>query len=215
MGPRRSSSTSALTSDKGTSQQVRQSERPASSSPAWVSSTAVSQHSIRTSNAAHKESQQLQQQALTNTQPVHLSKEQESVAECQKKFRAVPVPNHVALPLYHQMMRTREKERKLGHEQRKNFLLSSQKPFSFLEREEEKREKLMELLSQVALTQKTKAVVVQKPIPKEVRDPAASEHLRGEFCLCFIDWKTLLYGMSNVRIGVNVWKFGKIDFYER
>jgi hypothetical protein len=42
------------------------------------------------------------------------------------------------------MMQVRQRERKEGHEQRKDFMLSMQKPFSFLERDEEKREKLME-----------------------------------------------------------------------
>ncbi|KAM3871363.1 protein FAM161B [Diretmus argenteus] len=79
-------------------------------------------------------------------QPDHqTSKEEEAEAECQKKFCAATVPSHVSLPLYQEMMQLREKERKQGREQRKNFLLSMQKPFSFQERENEKREKLKEI----------------------------------------------------------------------
>ncbi|XP_045572150.1 protein FAM161B [Salmo salar] len=55
-----------------------------------------------------------------------------------------------------------------------------QKPFSFLERDEKKREKLMEMISMVAQTQKPKATNVRKPIPKAIKDPAVSEHLKEE-----------------------------------
>uniref|UniRef100_A0A8K9UXS8 FAM161 centrosomal protein B n=1 Tax=Oncorhynchus mykiss TaxID=8022 RepID=A0A8K9UXS8_ONCMY len=66
----------------------------------------------------------------TETEQHQLSKEEKEDAECQRKFRAVPV--------------LVQRERKEGHEQRKDFMPSMQKPFSFLERDEKKREKLME-----------------------------------------------------------------------
>ncbi|KAM4625886.1 protein FAM161B [Polymixia lowei] len=129
-------------------------------------STWVSSATFRTSRATHRETQQIQQQALSNKQLAHVSKEEEAEAECQRKFHAVPVPNHVSLPLYHEMMQLREKERKQGHDQRKNFLLSTQKPFSFLERDKEKREKLLEMLSQAAQTKKNKGATIRNPVPK-------------------------------------------------
>ena len=87
---------------------------------------------------------------------VQSSLEQEELvweAECQKKFRALPVPSHVTLPLYRRMTELQENRRKQCLDQRKDFLLSSQKPFSFQERERKRREKLM---SQVALDQTSK-----------------------------------------------------------
>lgn len=69
-------------------------------------------------------------------------KEEEAEAECQKKFVALPAPSRVKQPLYQEMMDRKEKQRKLVVEQRTNFLLSIQKPFSFQEREREKRDKL-------------------------------------------------------------------------
>uniref|UniRef100_A0A096LUN7 FAM161 centrosomal protein B n=1 Tax=Poecilia formosa TaxID=48698 RepID=A0A096LUN7_POEFO len=66
-------------------------------------------------------------------------KEEEEEAECKKKFGAVPVPGHVIQPIYQEMMEVRENERKQGHEQRKEFLLSIQKPFSFEERDKNKK----------------------------------------------------------------------------
>lgn len=80
-----------------------------------------------------------------------MKREEEDEAECQRKFCALPVPRHVTQPLFEQMMELREMDRKQGHEERKEFLLSIQKPFSFLQREREKREKMVALLKQVSL----------------------------------------------------------------
>lgn len=107
-----------------------------------------------------------------------MNKEEEAKAECLKKFCALPVPSHVAQPLYQEMMELREKERKQGHEQRRDFLLSIQKPFSFQEREKEKREKLITMLNQVSPDQNNKAATVRKPPHKDLKDSSDSE-LKG------------------------------------
>ncbi|KAM4542016.1 protein FAM161B isoform 2-T3 [Odontesthes bonariensis] len=147
VGIKRSTSLSALTSDKGTS------HRP----PAWAPST-ISKHSpVRT--------QQCERFASTET--TQLSKEAE--AEGQKKFCAVPVPSHVIQPIYQEMMELRERERKQGCEQRTQFLLSIQKPFSFQEREEKKREKLIAALNQVS-QDSHKNVCVRKNPHKDLKD---------------------------------------------
>lgn len=80
-----------------------------------------------------------------------MKREEEDEAECQRKFAALPVPSHVTQPLFEQVMELREMDRKQGHEERKEFLLSIQRPFSFLQREREKREKMVALLEQVSL----------------------------------------------------------------
>ncbi|XP_041710224.1 protein FAM161B [Coregonus clupeaformis] len=169
-GPRKSSSMSELTSGRRStsrkSQQLRQSGRSVTSSAALASGTTGSQ--------------QLQHRGPTETEPLQLSKEEKEEAECQRKFRAVPVPGHLFLPLYDEMTQVRQKERKEGREQRRDFLLSMQKPFSFLERDEKKREKLMQMISTVAQSQKAKATNVRKPIPKAIKDHAVSEHLKEE-----------------------------------
>lgn len=162
-GLRRSSSTSALTSGKETLQ-----------------------HFVRTSKATARETRQSQQQALSKSQLAPESKEEEGAdAECQKKFCAVPVPSHVSLPLYHEMMQLREKKRKQGHEQRKDFLLSTQKPFSFEQREKEKREKLIATLSQIAQDQKSSAAAVGKALHKVVQDSSVCKLRKGELIVCF------------------------------
>ena len=89
------------------------------------------------------------QTSLSVTQSSYEHKELAWEAECQKKFRALPVPRHVTLPLYRQMTEQRETRRKQCLDQRKDFLLSSQKPFCFQGRERERRKKMTAMLSQV------------------------------------------------------------------
>lgn len=86
---------------------------------------------------------------VASSKTTQQSKEEEDEAECRKKFSAAPVPVRIIRPIYHEMMEQRGKERKQGCEQRKMFLLSTQKPFSFEDREKNKKEKLMKTLNQV------------------------------------------------------------------
>ncbi|XP_072220817.1 protein FAM161B [Leuresthes tenuis] len=149
VGIRRSTSLSALTSDKETS------HRP----PAWVTSTISTHSPVR--------AQQCERFALTKT--TQQSKEEEAEAECQKKFCAVPVPSHVIQPIYQEMMELRERERKQGREQRMQFLLSIQRPFTFQEREEKKRNKLITALNQVSQYPKNSVCVRENP-HKDLKD---------------------------------------------
>ncbi|KAF3701255.1 Protein FAM161B [Channa argus] len=116
-----------------------------------------------------------------------MRKEEEAEAECKKKFSASPAPSDVIQPLYLEMMEMRENKRRQGREQRKNFLLTIQKPFNFQEREREKREKLIAMLNQVSQDQKNKAATVRKPRHKVEEDFSASE-VKGlqllPYCLC-------------------------------
>uniref|UniRef100_A0A3B4AAF1 Uncharacterized protein n=1 Tax=Periophthalmus magnuspinnatus TaxID=409849 RepID=A0A3B4AAF1_9GOBI len=86
--------------------------------------------------------------------------QEEAMAECLKKFSATPVPSHVSAALFSEMMMKKERQRQLGHEQRKNFLISRQKPFGFEEREKERRAKLRAMISE-ASKDKKEAVVVK------------------------------------------------------
>ncbi|XP_034714177.1 protein FAM161B [Etheostoma cragini] len=172
MGMRSSTSTSSLTSDKETLPHLRQIARPKSSSPALVTSN-WKNCSVKASTLTPARTQQCERLALSKTTEV--SKEEEAKAECQRKFHALPVPSRVIQPIYVEMMELREKERKQGCEQRRDFLLSIQRPFSFQERKREKREKLTAMINQVSHDQKNKAATVRKPPQKEVKDSPASE----------------------------------------
>lgn len=124
--------------------------------------------------------QQCERLVLIKT--TQMIKEEEAEAECQKKFCALPAPSHAIQPLYQEMMEMREKESKQGREQRKNFLLTIQKPFSFQEREREKREKLIAMLNQVSKDKKNTAATVRKS-PHKVEKDLSESDLNGELIL--------------------------------
>lgn len=117
---------------------------------------------------------------LGTSKTTQMRKDEEAQAECQKKFCALPVPSHVVHPLYQEMVELREKKRKQGLEQRREFLLSIQKPFSFQEREKEKRTKLITVLNQVSHDHQSKVTTVREPPHKEVKDLSDSD-LKGGF----------------------------------
>lgn len=122
-----------------------------------------------------------QREQLVPSKTTQMRKEQEDEMECQKQFWAHPVPSHVHQALYHKMMEQREKERKQDIEQRKQFLLSIQKPFKFQEREKDKRENLLSL-NQDSHDRVKKTGNVKKSSPKEVRNSPVSKP-KGEFFL--------------------------------
>uniref|UniRef100_A0A665WY40 FAM161 centrosomal protein B n=1 Tax=Echeneis naucrates TaxID=173247 RepID=A0A665WY40_ECHNA len=165
---RRCISTTCLTSEKETSHHLKQPKRPNS----FIQ--------VRTSPLTPTRTQLCEEVALFKT--TEMRKNEEAEAECQKKFCALPVPNHVIQPLYQKMMDLREKERKQSHEQRKKFLLSIQKPFSFQEREKDKRETLIAMLNQVSHKQKNKFHTSRKPLYKVKKDSLDSE-LKGELIM--------------------------------
>ncbi|KAG8448917.1 hypothetical protein GDO86_015841 [Hymenochirus boettgeri] len=72
---------------------------------------------------------------------VSLDAENEEDSECLKQFRAQSVPAEVFLPLYNELMEQNDAKRKSHILKRKEFLLSTQKPFSFIAKEEERKKK--------------------------------------------------------------------------
>ncbi|XP_068110461.1 protein FAM161B isoform X2 [Hyperolius riggenbachi] len=90
--------------------------------------------------------------------------------ECYKQFRAQPVPAHVLLPLYNDIVENQEERRKEQMEKRKEELVSMQKPFHFQAQERKK------LIEQPEATEKTQSIV--KTIPKCVLDPSFSDRLK-------------------------------------
>nr|XP_040056294.1 protein FAM161B isoform X2 [Gasterosteus aculeatus aculeatus] len=157
---RRATSASALTSDEKTLQHPRPKVSSAPMSPKWINC------SVKVSTLPPARTQQCER--FDSTKTTQMSKEEEAETECQRKFRAHPVPGHVSQILYREMMELKEKERNRCHEQRRDFLLSIQRPFSFQEREKEKRERLTTVLNQVK-HKKTPASIM-KPPKKEVKD---------------------------------------------
>ncbi|KAL7862025.1 hypothetical protein SRHO_G00134660 [Serrasalmus rhombeus] len=104
-------------------------------------------------------------------------KEEIDWAECQKQFRVAPVPEHVFMSLYDNIVSEQKRMRQEGRQQRKEFLLSMQRPFTF-----HQRERMKERPKQEKATDKqcenSKHAGRRKAIPKAVTDPAISEHLK-------------------------------------
>nr|XP_057946918.1 protein FAM161B [Doryrhamphus excisus]XP_057946919.1 protein FAM161B [Doryrhamphus excisus]XP_057946920.1 protein FAM161B [Doryrhamphus excisus]XP_057946921.1 protein FAM161B [Doryrhamphus excisus] len=157
-GLRRYASSLALTSDNVTSNHCRPIEV---SAPVLGSSSDCK----RPSRLIPYHTQQCERAASFKT--TQQRKEEEEEAECKKKFSALPVPSQVKQSLFREMMEQRDRVRKQGHEQRKNFLLSDQRPFSFQEREKKKQDKLAALETQVSQqAKKTTLDNVKQSSPK-------------------------------------------------
>ncbi|XP_075719125.1 protein FAM161A [Rhinoderma darwinii] len=109
-----------------------------------------------------------------------LKKRLEEETECQKKFRANPVPASVYLPLYHEIVERNEERRNFVKERCKEILLASQKPFLFTEREERKKQdrkmQMNDLPDSVHSSKHFKA----KPVPKTVYGTSVDERLKEE-----------------------------------
>lgn len=107
---------------------------------------------------------------------MELRRQLEEVTECQRKFRASPVPAHVHLPLYEELQERNEERRRTLQEREEKHLRTIQKPFSFIERERLKKEQKQQHPSEQEKVKPFKA----KPVPKSVYAAASGEHLKEE-----------------------------------
>ncbi|XP_066551128.1 protein FAM161B isoform X2 [Amia ocellicauda] len=180
---RRSCSLSDLNSqEEGVSPQLKGSERPVGISAAWAPSRTVPKPFGMTLKEGQRRSQLFRSRVSQDLEKKLSEKSEAEEAECQKQFRAAPVPAHVFLPLYQDITEAGERLRRTSLQQRKDFLLSMQKPFSFVERVEKKKEELKQQLKSsnpVLLEEKSKPAE-KKKIPKAVQDPGVSEHLKED-----------------------------------
>ncbi|XP_040268268.1 protein FAM161B isoform X1 [Bufo bufo] len=91
-------------------------------------------------------------------------------AECLKQFRAQPVPAHVFLPMYSELMEQNEKRRKSSVQKRREHLLSMQKPFQLLGQDRQ--------VERAASAPTERAPSRKRSIPKSVLDPTVSDRIR-------------------------------------
>ena len=66
-------------------------------------------------------------------------KERQEELECQKQFKATPVPAHVYMPLYDEIIEQQESQRRKNKETSEMLLKSQEKPFKFMMREMENK----------------------------------------------------------------------------
>ncbi|KAJ6659603.1 hypothetical protein lerEdw1_018572 [Lerista edwardsae] len=129
---------------------------------------------------AKKKQQNIKSKSQIELENNLLKKQLEEEAECQKKFRANPVPAFVYVPLYHEIMQQSEERRKSVRERRKEILLASQKPFQFIEREAQKKEMQKMQLKDLGEPAKKAKVFKAKPVPKCIYSPRINEKLKEE-----------------------------------
>ncbi|XP_076584809.1 protein FAM161A [Chaetodon auriga] len=108
-----------------------------------------------------------------------LRRQLEELTECQRKFRASPVPAHVHLPLYEELQERNEERQRRTRNREDQHLRTIQKPFSFLERERLKKEQKQLRHPQPSDQEKVKPFKA-KPVPKAVYAAASGEQMKEE-----------------------------------
>uniref|UniRef100_A0A663EEX5 Protein FAM161A n=2 Tax=Aquila chrysaetos chrysaetos TaxID=223781 RepID=A0A663EEX5_AQUCH len=147
---------------------------------AWSPKVTVPRPFQMTIREARKKEQNVKSKSQIEMENNILKKQLEEEAECQKKFRANPVPAAVFLPLYHEILQRNEERRRSVKERSKLKLLASQKPFKFLEREKQRNEIRKMQLRDLSAPEKKTNLFKAKPVPKCVYNPAVNDKLREE-----------------------------------
>lgn len=129
---------------------------------------------------AHKKSHLVKSCASLELEKQRDKRQSQEEAECQKQFRAQPVPAHVYLPLYQEIIEQNEIRREVATQRRKELLLSTQQPFSFLEKEEKKKEAIRQkVLAALAPVENSKPKGSKK-FPKSIYNPVLGDKLKGK-----------------------------------
>ncbi|NXW14161.1 F161B protein, partial [Circaetus pectoralis] len=181
---RQSSSLIDLTSDSTWDQQKphlfpKSRLRPKSASSPWIPSITIPQPFEMTLREARKKSQLMKSYVFLELDKQRDKRQSQDEAECQKQFRAQPVPAHVFLPLYQEIMEQNEIRRQIATQKRKELLLSTQRPFSFLEKEEKKKEAIRQkFLAAATPNESSKQKQATKKVPKSTYDPLLGDKLK-------------------------------------
>ncbi|CAH6845380.1 protein FAM161B [Phodopus roborovskii] len=144
----------------------------------WASSITVPQPFRMTLREARKKAQWLASPASFELERLQAQKQGQEEAECYRQFRAQPVPAHVYLPLYQEIVERSEARRRAGIQKRKELLLSSLKPFSFLEKKEHQKEAAPQTDSAAAPQAKVPPKKATRRIPKAILEPALGDKLQ-------------------------------------
>ncbi|NXP09910.1 F161A protein, partial [Thinocorus orbignyianus] len=147
---------------------------------AWSPKVTVPKPFQMTIREARKKEQNLKSKSQIELENNLLKKQLEEEAECQKKFRANPVPAAVFLPLYHEIVQRNEERRRSVKERSRLKLLASQKPFKFIEREKQRNAIRKMQLRDLSTPEKKTKLFKAKPVPKYVYSPAVMDKLKEE-----------------------------------
>nr|XP_004055478.4 protein FAM161B [Gorilla gorilla gorilla] len=144
----------------------------------WASSITVPRPFRMTLREARKKAEWLGSPASFEQVRQRAQRQGEEEAECHRQFRAQPVPAHVYLPLYQEIMERSEARRQAGIQKRKELLLSSLKPFSFLEKEEQLKEAARQRDLAATAEAKISKQKATRRIPKSILEPALGDKLQ-------------------------------------
>ncbi|XP_054146340.1 protein FAM161A isoform X1 [Melozone crissalis] len=133
---------------------------------AWSPRVTVPKPFQMTIREAQKKEQNVKSKSQIELENHLLKKQLEEEAECQKKFRAKPVPAAVFLPLYQDIVRRSEERRRSVRERSRLQLLATQKPFQFIERERQRHEARKMQLKDLSPPENKIKVFRAKPVPK-------------------------------------------------
>ncbi|KFP06065.1 Protein FAM161A, partial [Calypte anna] len=147
---------------------------------AWSPKVTVPKPFQMTIREARKKEKNVKSKSQMEMENSLLKKQLEEEAECQKKFRANPVPAAVFLPLYHEIVQRNEERRRSVKERSKLKLLASQKPFKFIEREKQRSEIRKMQLRDLSIPEKKTRLFKAKPVPKYVYSSAVNDKLKEE-----------------------------------
>ncbi|XP_069464324.1 protein FAM161A isoform X2 [Ambystoma mexicanum] len=145
----------------------------------WSPKITVPEPFQMTMREAKKKEQHIKTKSEIEMENNLLKKYLEEEAECQRKFKANPVPASVFLPLYREIVERNEERRNFVKERRRELLLASQQPFQFIEREERKKEMLKEQLESLPAPKKTRPFKA-KPVPKSIYSTTHEDRLQEE-----------------------------------
>ena len=129
-------------------------------------------------------SQKTKSRSMLLAEEERLKKEALEEAELRKKFHSSPLPATTYLPLYELINAKNEQRREQIKQASKAILKSTEKPFSFTKREDEKRKNKLEALrlSQEfeRAQQKKESMFVAKPVSKRLFDSSVDDKIQEQ-----------------------------------
>ena len=149
-------------------QNVRRVSKPVR--PAWSPQITIPEPFSMTVREAAKVKKK--SRALISAEERRLERELQEEVECQKRFRALPIPATTYVPL-------QELEKEKSEKQATSKTVQPIKPFNFMQREEEKRQRMLRALTERKSTDTNQRNTFKaKPIPQSILSPRVSEELK-------------------------------------
>ncbi|XP_072363863.1 protein FAM161A isoform X2 [Scyliorhinus torazame] len=146
----------------------------------WSPKITVPHPFLMTLREAEKKKRKIRSRSEIEIENHMLRKQLEEEAECQKKFRANPVPAHTYIPLLEEIIERNEERRSFVKMRNKDILLAMQKPFGFQEREEKKKEIRKMQIKDLDVPVKKPNKFKAKPVPRYLYDHTISDKIKEE-----------------------------------